>query len=361
MGDARFLYQNLITDESMINVSSLRTGIVTGAKKEGIGSATISTSGAYSGSVDLEYIVEIDSIAGGAEVGQATFKWSDGGGVWDATGVATSASDVTLNNGVKVKWATGSGADFAVGDKWYLKGVNLFNPGKMIDLERDHRYRSAALGSPNTITINLGSAKAFQALILYDHNLTSAATITFEADAAATFNSGGGGAPQISESVTWVAEKILHYLATTVTKQYARLKITDAANTDGFIEIGELFLGSYMELSGNYGNGYQKGFVLLSNANGTPYGVNRKRFFNRQRQFTYDYRGLVSADLTLLEGLVDVIADRDAGTLKPFFFNDDSAILANTWMVDIVGLPEDHMVRGYFRTSLQMIEVMKSV
>jgi hypothetical protein len=81
MGKARFLYNNLITSESIITISSLRSGVVTSALKSGTGSAILNPSGNYSGGVDLEYIVEIDSIAGGAEVGQATFKWSDGGGM----------------------------------------------------------------------------------------------------------------------------------------------------------------------------------------------------------------------------------------------------------------------------------------
>jgi len=145
MADHRFLYNNLIVSEPMISVSSLRVGIVTSAKKNGTGSAVITTSGNFSGATDLEYIVEIDSIAGGAEVGQATFRWSDGGGTWDASGVTTPAVATLLNNGVNIAFTTGAGADFVVGDKWYFKGINLFNAGKMVDYDRDHIYRSAEL------------------------------------------------------------------------------------------------------------------------------------------------------------------------------------------------------------------------
>jgi len=145
MADHRFLYNNLITSESMLSVSSLRNGIVTGAKKEGTGSAVMTPSGNFFGAVDIEYIVEIDSIAGGAEVGQATYKWSDGGGTWDASGVTTLAAPTLLNNGAYIAFATGTGADFVVGDKWYFKGVNLFNAGKTIDRDRDQAYRSAGL------------------------------------------------------------------------------------------------------------------------------------------------------------------------------------------------------------------------
>jgi hypothetical protein len=344
----------------MLTVSSLRPGIVTTAKKEGAGSAIIIPSGAFSGAVDLEYIVEIDSIAAGAEVGQATFRWSDGGGTWDGSGITTLTTNILLNNGVYVKWTTGAGADFVVGDKWYFKGINLFNAGKMIDLNRDHTYRSVILESPNTITIDLVTEQEVKALILFDHNLT-AGTIVLEGDDAATFDS-DGGSPQVSESITLVSGQILHYLvAADTTKRYWKLEITNTANPDGYIEIGELFLGSYMELSKNYTPGFQKNINLLFDSNKTPYGVRKNRFYNRQRQFIYDFNVIPLADLVLLEALVDGITDKDVGTLNPFFFNDDSAITGNIWMVNLDVIPEKHMASGWYQTSLEMTEVMKSV
>ena len=361
MSKPRFLYDNLITAESMLSVSSLRNGIVTSAKKEGTGSAVMTPSGNYSGATDLEYIVEVDSIAGGAEVGDATYKWSDGGGTWDADGVATAAAPTLLNNGVYIAFASGAGADFVVGDKWYFKGVNLFNAGKMIDRDRDHSYRSAALASPNTITITLDAEAEADALVIFDHNFTSAATITLWGDDAATFDSDGGNA-QLIETVTWASGKILHYLTTTDrTKKYWQLRITDTANTDLYIDIGELFLGSYMELSKNYSVGFSKGFELLHDSNKTPYGVVKKRFYNKQRIFTYDFRLISTTDLALLETMIDAIAIRSTGELKSFWFNDDSAVVANTWLVDITKLPEKHVASSYYEASLELTEVMRSV
>lgn len=360
MGNARFLYNNLITDADMITVSSLRTGIVTAAKKNGTGSAVITASGSYSGAEDLEYIVEIDSIAGGAEVGQATFKWSDGGGSWDASGVATSAINVTLNNGVQVLWTTGAGADFVVGDKWYFKGINLFNASKMIDVDRDTKYRSSALESPNTITIDFGENQEITALIIFDHNFTSSATLLLEADDASSFDSDGGSA-QFSEAVTWVSEKILHYLSTATTRRYWRLSVTDIGNLDGFIEIGEFFLGTYMEPSKNFCAEYEKSITLLHAANINPYGKKMKRFFNAQRVFEYPYLGMSPADVTLFEAMISAVSDRAAGTLDSFFFNDDSAETGNIWLVDIEELPETHMVRDYLSIAMRMTEVVKSV
>lgn len=150
----RFIYENLIENESMLSVSSLRNGFVTSAKKEGTGSAIITTSGNFRGPVDLEYIVEIDGLGTG-EVGNSTFKWSDGGGVWNATGVTTSATPTDLSYGTMIAFTTGAGADFVIGDKWYFKGINLFNAGQMLDRDRDHIYRSQELDTNCILTEGL--------------------------------------------------------------------------------------------------------------------------------------------------------------------------------------------------------------
>lgn len=357
---ARFMYSNLISSESMFTVSSLRTGIVTAALKEGTGSAVLNPSGNYSGTEDLEYIVEIDSIAGGAEVGQATFKWSDGGGTWDATGVTTSASNVLLNNGVNINWTTGSGADFVVGDKWYLKGVNLFNAGKMIDLNRDHRYRSAALGAPNTIAVDLGSAQEVKALIIHDHNFTAAATLLLEADDAATFDSDGGSA-QFSEAITWNSEKIVHYLSVATTKRYWRLSVTDAGNTDLYIEIGEFYLGSYLELTRTYANGFSEENSFLMESNRTPYGVGTDRFYNAQKTFKFDFNMMAAADVTSLKTLLSAVASRSLGTFKPLWFNKDSATPNDSYLVKLQSLPVNHRVLSYYDMPLTMVEVLTSI
>lgn len=356
MGLARFFYNNLITDESMLTVSSLRPGLVTTALKQGSGSASMATSGSFTGTVDMEYIVEIDSIAGGAEVGQATYRWSDGQGAWNASGVATSASAALLNNGVYVTFASGSGADFVVGDAWYFKAVNLFSAGKMIDLNRDSLYRSSVLESPNTIVIDLGSAQLVNSLAIFDHNLTSAATITLEANVADAW-----GAPSFSEAIAYNAEKILHYLGAAQTYRYWRISITDAANPDNYISMSELFLGTYLELSKNFRYGMKETDNILLSSTNSPYGKRNSRFYNFQRSFEMSFSGMPDSDITALRAMYTAIADRSAGTIKPIFFNKDSATPSETFLVDVAPLVRTGKFINQNDTGLQLIEVVKSV
>ena len=356
----RFLYENLITEETMFSVSSLRAGIITNAIKEGTGSAELNPSGNYTGAIDKEYIVEIDSIAGGAEVGQSTFKWSDGSGGWNATGVATSAGNISLGSGAYINFSSGAGADFVVGDKWYFRGINLFNAGKMIDNNRDSRYRSAALGAPNTIAVFLDADAEVKALAIYGHNFSSAATILLEGDSAPTYDSDGGNA-EFSEAVTWTTGKILHYLSSAQIYQYWRLSVTDAANPDEYIEVGELFLGSYLALTRNYSNGWTESINTLKNTQVTQYGIERDRFYNFQRTWELDFDAISPADVTNIKTLLAALGSRSLGTFRPFYFNFDSATPCDFWLVKADKLPISHITTSWYKTGLTLREVVESV
>ena len=353
----RFIYDNLITAESMFTVSSLRNGLVSDAKKDGTGSATLTPAGNFTGTTDLEYIVEIDSVAAGAEVASATFKWTsayaDG---WNATGVATATTDTSLNNGVTIRFASGTGDDFALGDRWYFKGVNLFNAGKMIDLDRDTRYRSAALGSPNTIIVDLGSAQEVKALVLYDHNFTSNVTLTLEGHTADAW-----GAPDFQESVTYNASKVVHYLSAATTKRYWRLSVTDAGNSDSYIEIGEMILADYLEMSQMYTWGPGRNYNAISRVNQGSYRVKSKRFFNLQNALNYHWNKLNDTDITNLETMLEAITDKDTGEIDPVVWNPDTASPNVSYLAEFNGFAYSEIFDGHHTSDMALVEVLKSI
>lgn len=322
----------------MLTVSSLRYGTITTVDKQGTGSATLNASGNFTGAIDLQYTVEIDSVAAGAEIGQATFRWSDGSGAWNASGVLTFAVPTLLNNGAYIAFVAGSGDDFVIADDWSFKAINLFSPGKMLTSRRDDRYRSQALESPNTITVVLASAQEVKALAMYDHNFTSAATITLEADAAATFDSGPGATPQFTESITWASDKILHYLSVATTKRYWRLKATDIANPDGYVEISELFLGSYLELTRNRPYGLNWNYDIKSDVTESPYGVESDKFYNLLKPFTIEYTDLPDTDIAAIHTMMETVGVKQAGDYKPVYYNDNPATPSDFVMAKIRGL-----------------------
>ena len=199
MGNGRFLDDDLSPTISQFTASSVRDGQVGLAVKTGSGSAVGLAGGAYTGSLDCQYRVEIDSIAGGAEVGQATFRWRDGSVTgWNASGVLTSASPVTLNSGVTMKWTTGAGADFVVGDRWDFLTAAFFGFRQLIDRDPDTGFCTKTLASPEWIRRDLGAATRVTACLIDFHNLTAAATVAIKGNAADTW-----GAPSYSLAIPW--------------------------------------------------------------------------------------------------------------------------------------------------------------
>ncbi|MBW2062653.1 MAG: hypothetical protein JRI95_13980 [Deltaproteobacteria bacterium] len=495
MGRFRFLFDNLISDEDMITVSSLTDGMVSLPIKGSTsssgpyGRASMDTTGDYSGQVDREYVVEIDSVSSGYEIGQATFKWSDNGGsTWNQQGITTTASYYTLNHNVQIKWTGATGHDFELGDRWTFIAFNNFSAGRMIDCDRDTRYRSAssALGSelvtngtfdsningwnnsgsnpyetlewqsgklhavntsgmgvggsddnisvvsgnlykisfdinvssgesplivmksslggtqrfnmgtcgtgshtfywtptitenvafqfqdslasdftldnvsvkkvPTTINIDLGSAQEVKSLILYDHNLTSSAVITLKGDAGADWND-----PDFKETMSWNTDKILHYLGAGTTKRHWRIEIDDHDNPDGYVEIGELYLGTFLEPSKNVAMGYGRSLDFLHSASQTSFGVNKKRFYNLRRSWKFQYHLLESEDLDDLINMIEAITDRSTGQMRPVYFNQDPDAASEFYLAEINNLPQSVPFNDLTSVEISLREVMRSV
>jgi hypothetical protein len=240
------MYGNKIISASQLSVNSERPGIVGTAVKFGTGSATGEASGNYSGTIDLQYIVEIDSIALGAEIGDATFRWKNGllAG-WNAGGVTTTSTPIELDNGVHMRWNAGSGNDFAVGDEWRIIVTKKYGRGKLIDLDRNTEYRTDGLSATaDWIVADLGAPYDIKCFILMDHNISATASYAgvwgkLQASASNNFTT-----PDYQLTVTSPGTlPIVAFLNETY--RYWRFITCDPTNTTGFLRFSEMYLGDY--------------------------------------------------------------------------------------------------------------------
>lgn len=353
----RFLYSNLITASSMLTVNSVAAGEVGDAQKQGDGSATMETGGTYSGSTHLVYVVEIDSVGGGAEVGQATFKWSDdGGSTWDASGVTTDSVWVTLNNGVTVRWTSGTGDDFVLGDRWTFIADSPFGKGKLLDLNRDQRYRTGGLASPEYITIDFGTATTVTAVVIHDHNITSGATITLKAHTSDSW-----GTPDKTQAVSHNAGIIVIYLTGTWSKRYYRLEVTDAANPDGYIEIGELFMCTYVAPTRQPSAGHQWQYRIITEKQDLEYGGQATIAKNLGWIFNLKLHACESADYGIIETLLRSVYVSATRRFNPFYFNRDHTTPNDTFLVTTDGVDETAEVRSMRTCNLVLTEKLTSI
>jgi len=84
------------------------------------------------------------------------------------------------------------------------------------------------------------TAKSVKAVFLAGHNLTSNATITVEANSSDDWAS-----PAYSQSMNY--DEDMCYLFLDETYEWWRIVINDSDNPDGYIEIGRIFLGDYLQ------------------------------------------------------------------------------------------------------------------
>ena len=90
-----------------------------------------------------------------------------------------------------------------------------------------------------TIVFDFGSAVSFAGVGIAGHNFTSGATVTLEWNDADSW-----GSPAGSQSLT--VESTITETFSSVSYRYARLSVTDASNSDGYIEIGRVAIGAAM-------------------------------------------------------------------------------------------------------------------
>jgi len=295
-GNLRFLYNNLIPDYSALTLSTQATGRYSDSSKVGSGVATLAITGSFAAAFDLNYELEIDSIAGGTEVGQSTFKWrtSDtAAGAWEETGVVTRTTPAYalsadgLGGGLSVAHTGATGSDFIIADSWQWDARATYGTERPLDRNRMTTWRTTA-DTSETIIINLGSAQAVTAFILQDHNLSAGATCNLQGNASDSW-----GSPSYDSGNITIQEPLYLYLSETY--QYWRILITDAANPDGYVEAANIFLGTYLELeqvNAWWGSSQVDGYTIQANT--SEPGVFRRYAYGSQKKLSLDFGNVVS-------------------------------------------------------------------
>lgn len=94
------------------------------------------------------------------------------------------------------------------------------------------------------LKVDLGAAQSVKLVALLNHNLTSGATVTLEANASDSW-----GSPSYSQSLTWRSTHI--FLVLNQSYRWWRVTISDSGNTY-YPSIGEWFIGSLTTFTMNY-------------------------------------------------------------------------------------------------------------
>jgi hypothetical protein len=173
------------------------------------------------------------------------------------------------------------------------------------DDDKSLHWRSTTAAA-QVISIDLGTAYEYNFACLLNHNIQAIATvIQIEGATNSTFTEGG-----VTDDLTYYGNNLFMFLGTSRTKRYVRINVTDTTNPSGYIKIGTIIIGKYIELA-RYPkpSGYSKGednpsLVDLSDSQNL-FVDDKPRLFKR----SYPFEGLSDTDASNIIAMQEECGD----------------------------------------------------
>ena len=175
------------------------------------------------------------------------------------------------------------------------------------------RWRSTD-PSAQTIVVNLGSAQAVDTVAILGHNLSGSAAVTIEAHTSDSW-----GTPALSAiTLVYNAGAILKYLAAAQTFQYWRFILDDPNNTDGYVEVGRPWLGTYLAIDPSSLDAFT---VTKKRSDTVTYGRDRQKYATEGvgwRNFNLSFPRTSGSALTAIQTMYDTVGNHGSVIFSNF-------------------------------------------
>ena len=107
------------------------------------------------------------------------------------------------------------------------------------------RYARTIDIEDQTIVFDLTDDYAISYVVIMGHNISASATVKIQGNDSNVWT-----APDVDETLTVTSDIIIYNFSPAETYRYWRLYIDDDSNTDGYIQISKVYLGSHLQLPG---------------------------------------------------------------------------------------------------------------
>jgi len=181
--------------------------------------------------------------------------------------------------------------------------------------------------SDENIVIDLGSAQQVTVCGIFGHNFSSGATVHLEAHTADSWGTPAYGPTTltlVTDPLSDVLPKIVFFLDQTY--RYWRIRVQDASNADGYLEIGRVWLGTYWTPTYNFSNGFQVDVVKPDKISRAVLSGAYGREMPSYEQLSFGWNAtrnpLGTTDRETLEAIY-----RAKGLSKPIFLTHDATNL----------------------------------
>jgi hypothetical protein len=170
------------------------------------------------------------------------------------------------------------------------------------------RWRSAAV-TAQTVIIDFGTEQTVTTAAILGHNISSSATassILLSARADTGFTAGN-----VIATLTRNENAILKFF-TGAPFRYFQFSIDDPSNTDGYLDIGRLWLGDYITVSPSSLLGFT---VIKRRSDMVSFGKNRQKFATpgeNWRRFEFAFPPTGGSALTAIQTMYDAVGNHSA-------------------------------------------------
>ena len=180
-------------------------------------------------------------------------------------------------------------------------------------------WRSTSVAGTEWLKVDLGFPQRVAAFIIKFHNFTSGAVVKLQGNNADDWTAPG------YEAVLPINQHIIVHFFNEMSLQYWRVTIEDTSNSNGYIEIGRVFLGSYFEPTRNfvYGNAFviDDDSLLVMSEGGQISAIKKKPYL----RFIYSFRALPKTDIQIFK---EIFFER--GLSRDMFICEDPEDAQNT-------------------------------
>lgn len=192
-------------------------------------------------------------------------------------------------------------------------------------------------------------SKSYDLLSLAGHNINRAGTVTWTAGATPAFTG-------FQQSMDWRQFTMYTRLATPGTYRYHKIRVQNPTNTDGYVEIGLLWLGAAQTTPVQVAPEWEDAEIVLNREHETDVGVRHGELLSRQQVCEVLFSGLSTTEATTLwEGMVI----ESSGSELPIFIipRDDEY---RGWTMNIITHAK-RRVNQYQEIVLRFIEAIRGV
>ena len=173
-------------------------------------------------------------------------------------------------------------------------------------------WRSTAVTS-QTVVIDFGVATTINTAAVIGHNLTDGAIITLEGNPADSWAS-----PSVTTTITTITDGMCLNYFTSASQRYWRFTLNDATGGTSYIEIGRLWLGTYLTIDPSSLVDFR---VVKHRSDTVTYGRGRQKYATEGvgwRSFHMSYPRTRATMLTAIQTMYDTVGNHGSVIFSNF-------------------------------------------